>query len=89
MNEIVTEPIKDGTYVETSFGREEWHDVEDKAKRKYTDKASAKANNLNPASVRAWAIANNVAVGKRGRFDSHLVRRYIYETQQKNSATAE
>lgn len=80
--ETVTEPVIDGSFVETSFGREDYHQVEeDKAKRKYTDKASAKANNVDPANVRAWALRNNLIVGKRGKFDAHLVRRYINETQ--------
>lgn len=76
--DVITKPMPDGSFVETAFGREDFRQIEeDKAKRKYTDKYSAKANNLDPRAVRKWANEMGIPTGKRGKFSSVLIALYM------------
>jgi hypothetical protein len=74
-DEINVTPVPDSTWVETSFGRSDFHQVEDVAtKRRYSDRSSAKALGVNPSDVRRWAADRGITVGKRGRIAAHIVR---------------
>jgi hypothetical protein len=78
-DETVTEPIVDGSFVETAFGREDFNptDEEDRAKRKYTDTTSSKANGVDPKAVRQWANSQGISLPERGRFPAVVVRLYL------------
>lgn len=81
-NEITPEPMVDGSFVETAFGREDFNPTdEDSAKRIYRDTASSKANGLDPRKVREWAHRNGIPTGKRGKFSTTVVQRYMQEHQ--------
>jgi len=78
-NEINTEQPTDGAYVETSFGRSDFHQVEDKAKRKYIDTASAKVLGVSPTKVRLWAKSKGYEIGIRGKISRTIINDYIWE----------
>lgn len=77
--EITAEPIVDGSFVETAFGREDFNpsDEEDRAKRKYNDTSSSKANGVDPKAVRLWAESQGIPLPGRGRFPATVVRLYL------------
>ena len=50
---------------------------ENKEKRIYTDKASAKARGLDSRAIREWARENGFQVGERGKFSADLVQKYV------------
>jgi hypothetical protein len=80
--ETVAEPMVDGSFVETAFGREDFNPTEDdNAKRVYRDKASSKANGIESRKVREWARANGFPVKTRGKFTATVVQRYIEENK--------
>ena len=87
MNEINPQEIPDGNYVETSFGRSDFNQTEDTAKRKYTDTVTAKILGLDSKNVRQWARANGYPIGTRGRFHKDLIAAYMADprTQVSNS----
>lgn len=73
-------PLPDGTWVETSFGRTDFEpEHEDRAKRKYTDKTSLKANGIQALEFRVWALRSNIALPSRGRIPVAIVQRYLNE----------
>jgi hypothetical protein len=78
-DETVTETIVDGSFVETAFGREDFNpsDEEDRAKRKYNDTSSSKANGVDPKAVRLWAESQGIPLPERGRFPAVVVRLYL------------
>jgi hypothetical protein len=76
MNE--NKQLPDGTWVETSFGRTDFEpEYEDRAKRKYTDKTSLKANGIDAATFRLWARNNDIAIPSRGRIPVGIVWVYL------------
>jgi hypothetical protein len=77
--EVTTNPMVDGSFVETAFGREDFNpsDEEDRAKRKYNDTSSSKANGVNPKAVRQWAESQGIPLPDRGRFPAVVVRLYL------------
>jgi hypothetical protein len=80
--EIVEEPMVDGSFVESAFGREDFNPTdEDSAKRVYRDKASSKANGVESRKVREWARANGFPVKTRGKFTATVVQRYMEENK--------
>jgi hypothetical protein len=80
--ETVEEPVVDGTFVETAFGREDFNPTEDdNAKRVYRDKSSSKANGVESRKVREWARANGFPVKTRGKFLTTVVQKYIEENK--------
>lgn len=81
--ETPEEPMVDGSFVETAFGREDFNptDEEDSAKRIYQDKASSKANGLDSRKVRQWARANGFPVKTRGKFTAIVVQGYLRENK--------
>lgn len=84
--EVVTEPIPDGSFVETSFGRGDFNPTEE-SKRKYTDTTSAKQLGLDSKDVRAWANAHGYKVADRGRFSNKLVEAYLADPRTQVSTS--
>jgi hypothetical protein len=80
-NEIVSEPVVDGSFVETAFGREDFNptDEEDVAKRVYRDKASAKAMGLDSKVVRAWAMEQGLVTSSKGKMSSRVIAMFKQE----------
>jgi hypothetical protein len=80
--EKVEEPVVDGSFVETAFGREDFNPTEeDSAKRVYRDKSSSKAHGVEPRKVRQWARANGYPVKTRGKFTSVIVQQYLEDNK--------
>jgi hypothetical protein len=79
-NEVVSEPVVDGSFVETSFGRSDFApEDEEELKRVYRDKASAKAMGVDAKAVRAWAKERGLVTSNKGKMSSQVIARYKQE----------
>jgi hypothetical protein len=82
-NEIVSEPVVDGSFVETAFGREDFNPTdEEESKRVYRDKASAKAMGVDSRAVRAWAKEQGLVTSNKGKMSSSVIA--MFKQQQGN-----